>query len=524
MRIVSIWPEFIIFCIGAGLEILEKCITPGAFHNSAERFDPPKCYPNTREAIKAKIEAWVKECPENGKQLVLWMYGPAGAGKSAIAQSIAELCEALLAASFFFSRTAAGRSDNSRFVATIVWQLIQTIPEIREIVLSSLELDPTLLSRTPASQMQSLIVDPLNQVPTELLSKRPYLVIIDGLDECFPPESQVDILRFISKSLQQLKAPLYFLIASRPHSNIREAFTSNPFRSITRTLPLENDYQSTEDICHFLTSTFGKIRAKHVYLPSSWPNTGDMEVLVQKSSGQFIYAATVIRYITRGNHGHEKRLNVVLEAKSPDNSNTPFAELDALYLQIFQSVEKDVIKNVMEVLGALIFLKKYRIDRLDAMEGFFNYRPGELLSVMEDILSLVHVPDSQSDVIKIYHASLPDFLLDPTRSQAFFLDPATVYLNLAQHCIENGARRFCRDGAGLHHYILVFSECIFSTPSAAKLGEFLLEFNLWDFLRAELTTLFDITITETMITLLQFLVGTSLSYFRLKLIKSLTVA
>ena len=37
----------------------------------------------------------------------------AGAAKSAIAQSIAELCEALLAASFFFSRTAGGSTITS---------------------------------------------------------------------------------------------------------------------------------------------------------------------------------------------------------------------------------------------------------------------------------------------------------------------------------------------------------------------------------------------------------------------------
>ena len=111
--------EFKICYAGIGLNILEEHVALDAFHNSAERFDPPKCYPKTQEAILAKIEAWVKERPENGDTLVLWMYGPAGAGKSAIAQSIAELCEALLAAAFFFSRTSVGRNGSSRLVATI---------------------------------------------------------------------------------------------------------------------------------------------------------------------------------------------------------------------------------------------------------------------------------------------------------------------------------------------------------------------------------------------------------------------
>jgi hypothetical protein len=141
MSVFSARAELEISVVEPGQDILLKHVALGAFHNSRERFnfDSPKCYPRTREAIIAKIEAWVKECPENGGRLVLWMYGPAGAGKSAIAQSIAELCEAFLAASFFFSRTASGRNDNSRFIATIVWQLIRAIPEISEIVLSALE-------------------------------------------------------------------------------------------------------------------------------------------------------------------------------------------------------------------------------------------------------------------------------------------------------------------------------------------------------------------------------------------------
>jgi len=485
--------ELEISIFGPGLDILREHVAVGAFHNSAERSDPPKCYPKTREAILAKIEAWVKERPENGGRLVLWMYGPAGAGKSAIAQSTAELCEAFLAATFFFSRTAPGRSDNSRLVATIVWQLIKAIPEIRESVLSVLEYDPTLLSRTPATQMKALIIDPMNKVAMDRLANYPRLVIIDGLDECFPPESQNDILNILSTSLRDSKTPLYFLIASRPHTNIRYAFSSNEFRSIIHTLPLEHDYQSTEDIRHYFTSSFEKIRSKYVYLPSSWPKADDIEVLVEKSSGQFIYAATVIRYLTRGHHGHEKRLDIILKLRPPDNSATPFAMLDALYLQIFWSVG-DEIEKVKEILGALVFLK-VDINKLEVLEEFFNYRPGELASIMGDMHALVHIPDSRSKSVKIYHASLPDFLLDPTRSQSFHLHATSVYLNLAQRCI-NRVHENLADGFSPHRwrmYVKVFAECIFASesPFTAELSNFLMKFSIWDSLPVRLGPFLD---------------------------------
>ena len=513
MSVFSDRAELKIPILGSGLNILREHVAVGAFHNSAERFDPPKCYPKTREAILAKIEAWVKERPENRGLLVLWMYGPAGAGKSAIAQSIAELCEAFLAASFFFSRTAPGRNDNSKLVATIVWQLIMSIPEIRPIVLSALEYNPTLLSQTPATQIKALIIDPMNQVPMDLLAKRSRLVIIDGLDECLPPESQDDILDILSISLRDLKTPLYFLIASRPHTNIRYAFSSNAFRSIIHTLPLEHDYQSTEDIRHYLTSSFEEIRSKHVYLPSSWPKADDIEALVEKSSGQFIYAATVIRYIARGHHGHEKRLDIVLKLRSPDNSAAPFAMLDALYLQIFQSVG-DEIEKVKEILGALLFLK-VDISKLVMLEEFFGYRPGELASVMGDMLALVRIPDSRSESVKIYHASLPDFLLDPTRSQSFHLHAAPVYFNLAQHCIN----RFDEDGSLQHRwyvYAEVFFECISASdsPFTAELSNFLMKFSIWDSFPVLLESFLDINLGQKCVELLNILqVGVYLPYF-----------
>jgi hypothetical protein len=496
-----------ISAVGPGLDILHQHIAVGAFHNSAERFDPPKCYPKTREAIIEKIEAWVKERPENGDRLVMWMYGPAGAGKSAIAQSIAELCEALLAASFFFSRTAAGRSDSSRLVATIVWQLILSIPEIRDTVLCSLERDPTLLTRLPATQMKCLIVDPLNAVPKETLIQRPRLIIVDGLDECLPPESQDDILKFISISLRQLNTPIYFLIASRPHSNIRDAFVSNLFRAIIHTLPLEYDSQSIEDIRHFIASRFKEIRCKHPYLPRLWPPKDDIEALVGKSSSQFIYAATVIRYIGQSSHGHEKRLRITLNLQPPDNSATPFAMLDALYLQIFRSVGEDQIAKVMEILSALICLTDNKIHRLVFLEELFKYRKRELASVMEDIRALVRIPDDRGELVEIYHASLPDFLLDFTRSRTFFLDPATVYVNLAQHCIKNGR---CKVSGELNHrfwylHAMVFSECMMLSPLTIQLSKLLSGpgFSMWDCLPAQHAPLFSSVIGDRSIALLE---------------------
>jgi len=102
------------------MDHLEAATAPGAFHNSFERFDPPKCHPHTREAFREKILKWVMKKVDTNA-FVLWLYGAAGAGKSVIAQTIAEVCHELklLLVSFFFSRTAPLRCTSKHLFATI---------------------------------------------------------------------------------------------------------------------------------------------------------------------------------------------------------------------------------------------------------------------------------------------------------------------------------------------------------------------------------------------------------------------
>ena len=63
---------------------------------------------------------------------IMWLYGAAGAGKSAIAQTIAELCEEykILLASFFFFRADSLRSNSKQLVATIAHQIATVIPGV----------------------------------------------------------------------------------------------------------------------------------------------------------------------------------------------------------------------------------------------------------------------------------------------------------------------------------------------------------------------------------------------------------
>ncbi|KAF8799040.1 hypothetical protein BYT27DRAFT_7202813 [Phlegmacium glaucopus] len=443
--------------ICVGIDRLYEKVAPGAFHNSSERYDPPKCHPGTREIIIKEIMDWIETIDKD--EFFLWLYGPAGAGKSAIAQTIAELCHkvGLLAASFFFSRTASGRNDATLLIPTLSYQLTISIPEIVRHISMAIEIDPLIFHRSLEVQFEALILKPLSALPSKHnhSSKEskiyPRLIIIDGLDECNNAQnSHCSILSTLS-SLQHSSVPLIFLVASRPEQDIRSVFNQERMDSITRRLVLDDHYQPDEDIRRFLISKFEEIKAKHLlalHLPPSWPSPLEVENLVRKSSGQFIYASTVIKFVESPRHRPTDRLDIIFGLKTL-GKQVPFAELDALYRLIFLSAEN--IEAVLEVFAfRLLFPSRNNLhdERLGiftpyVIENFLGYQPGELQIILADLHSAIFVPSPSlhspwaEPQLRIFHASLGDFLFDRSRSGDLFIDASKAHARMAEICIQH---------------------------------------------------------------------------------------
>jgi hypothetical protein len=382
--------------------------------------------------------------------LFLWLYGPAGAGKSAIAQTIAELLEnaGLLAATFFFSRNAAGRNDKTPLVATLVYQLIISIPEIRAHVLEALDRDPAVFSRSIEAQSQALIIKPLNAVAIDetlapILLSRPRLIILDGLDECRTTSAQTHILSALSTAVKHLHIPLFFLIASRPEQGIREAFNDQTHNLglLSFSIALDDAYQPNKDIQVFLQSKFDEINQKHpsrAHFPTSWPSSEDIRRLVEKSSGQFIFASTVAKYVNSHRHWPPDRLKIIFGQSKP-GQETPFAELDSLYHLILSSVAN--IERVKDLLTFLVLhpIRGEGMHTTTSIERFLFYRPGEMDMILSDLHSIIYVPPTGNGFseLRFFHASLPDFLQDRSRSTDFFLNRGAEYAKLTGLAVKH---------------------------------------------------------------------------------------
>ena len=426
--------------LAGGIGILRRHVAQGAFHDSFERSDPPRCHPDTRHAILEEILNWITD-PDNLK-ILLWIFGPRGGGKTAIAQTIAEWCAAagFLAASYFFSPTAS-RENFNHLVPTLAYQLALHIPEILEDLSFALKHDPSIFSRTLATQIQVLILRPLNAaaedpLKRERMEKRPNVVVLDGLDQCGNRRSQWEVLEVLLAKMKLLTVPIFFLITSRPEAQIRIAFSKPEAESQTLGVALDETLNPDDDIRSFLETEFGELRTNYPSIPDAWPGEDVIHHIVQKSSGQFIYAATVMKFMHSRQHSPVKMLKIVLGAPR-SNRDTPFAELDALYQQFLLSIND--LEGAMDLLTLLALQDRDRYYlTVDFCENLLAYDAGEVLAILSDMRAFVHVPkpDDPYDTIRIHHASLPDFLFDRSRSGRFFIDSRYGHAIVATHWIK----------------------------------------------------------------------------------------
>ncbi|KAJ6491008.1 hypothetical protein C8R45DRAFT_787670, partial [Mycena sanguinolenta] len=110
------------------IDILYRVAALAAIHDSVESYPQPKCHPETRTEMLNDLRTWVLD--RDAESNVLWLYGPAGAGKSAIMQTLARQLQnaGRLGGCFFFKRGDATRGNGKTLFATIAYQLALSVP------------------------------------------------------------------------------------------------------------------------------------------------------------------------------------------------------------------------------------------------------------------------------------------------------------------------------------------------------------------------------------------------------------
>ena len=398
----------------------------GAAYDSQERYPPPRCLPGTRKEVLERIDAWVSTGAEGGG--ILWLHGPAGTGKSAIAQTVAEKCagRSELAASFFFTRTAAGRNAIKHLFPTVAAQVALSAPEKRDRLEEILKNDPYIADRAWGCVDLMLSLFPDHSAPVH---SSPSVVIIDGLDECRGNDDQCRILKQVSFMIRKHHLPLRFLVVSRSESHLCEAFEEPALSNITNVVSLYGDFGAREDVSLYLRNEFARIykskRHRDVmqFVDPPWPSNDVIELVSRKSEGYFIYASTVIRFVDEEYFSPTARLEQVIAAFNSSvvpSESTPFAELDQLYIQILSSYPTSQLLTLKNILGYVVVPSNHMGIETDEIEAFLGLRRGQVNLTLRGLRSVVSCEGYNRFVL--IHASFGDFLLDKARSKDLCID------------------------------------------------------------------------------------------------------
>lgn len=413
-----------------GFEMLQKYVSLAAIYDSRYKDTQSTCHPRTRDSVLEEIFSWVNQASSDREKWILWLKGAAGSGKTTISRSLVKLCQGnnIPVATYLFCRTDPSRNTITTVVSTIAYQIIQLIPESKFFITRTIESNPLIFDQSFEYQLDMLVIKPLHQICGNA-SGVPWnlLLLLDGLDECINGrDSQVLLIHAVVKYLAAQSPQIVILISSREERHLTMAFNATTVDNILLRLSLDNKYAPDRDIRRYLDDSFDEIKKTHParnHIDRGWPDPSQIDDILSESSGQFIYASIVIKFVESPYSHPPDQLKAILESHNDQCGpmSTPFEELDKFYDHIFSQVDENSIGLAIRILAYSI-LKN--VSSASQISSYLKISTTAIYTALAELASIVECRDNQ---IVLLHASLPKFLLNSSRSKQYCID--TVHLN-----------------------------------------------------------------------------------------------
>jgi len=153
-----------------------------------------------------------------------------------------------------------------------------------------------------------------------------------------------------------------------------------------------------------------------------WPSDSVLTELVDKSSGSFIFAFTLVNFVKDGSDLPHRKLEAALEGHTG---------LDPLYAQVLQTTPHSahfvrIFETIMTVHEQLSVAEVAYLLQIDT---------GDVIHALLGVQSILIVPEDDTSPIRPFHTSLRDFLTTRARSHDLFINLSVRYLSISMDCL-----------------------------------------------------------------------------------------
>lgn len=273
-----------------------------------------------------------------------------------------------------------------------------------------------------------------------------FMFVIDALDECEDEQSIGTLLQLLPQVRELAGIRMRILVTSRPDTPVRHGFKRMDKHS-HYDFVLHNISSDIvdKDIQVFLKYKFSEI-ALQCCFPDNWPGTQIIELMVNQTGGLFIWAETACRYVREGGARFAKRrLDVLMNHSSTDAVIVPEQQLDEIYTIILrasipETYDKDeqelAYKHLKHVLGVIANL--FSTISAAALSKLLNTSIVEIERVVEELHSILDIPENSAEPLRLHHDSFRNFLMDEKRCRdcRMFVSKEEAHAGMATRCIE----------------------------------------------------------------------------------------
>lgn len=408
------------------------CAAIGKLCVNGASYDPDKaCLLGTRKGILDEIITWATQ-PLGSSAEIFWLSGVAGSGKSAIANAVATIFsntggkDGRLGSAFFFDQAYAETRNAVHLFGTISGNLANSDPCWKSVLNNVLKKTQNIVhSSSVTLHYNTFLLEVANHADMTVIG--PYVIIIDGLDECKSDQVLLNILR---RRISELPSNFRFLITSRPNSEIASALNKHTTRK------MEDLHQTFEDVQKYIETQLASVFQKDHW----WSNTNIAQKLANASEGSFQWAATMCMLVRQppGGVPYKEQLNRIL--KFSKVKDVPL--LSNLYLgifsQVFTSSHAEDQTNITNILGTIVVAKTpLSISSIKELWMFKNESSANAVqSILTPLSSLLSGVSDVNTPIQPMHTSIWEFLRDEQASGRFSVDHCQADGNLQDMCLE----------------------------------------------------------------------------------------